>query len=173
MLSFRYATLADVDYIVSLVESAYRGEPSRAGWTTEADLLDGQRTDADEVSKLINQPDSCIYLCEQKEAIVASVHLLNKTHYAYLGMFAVSPVSQGCGIGKQLLRAAESLAFDEWRCPSIRMTVISLRKELLDWYYRRGYQATGEFEPFPYGNIRYGIPRRDDLVLEVLEKMAG
>src|SRR4051794_13241714 len=42
---FREAGPADLGAIVALVESAYRGESSRAGWTTEADLLDGQRTD--------------------------------------------------------------------------------------------------------------------------------
>ena len=46
-LHFRSATLDDVDAIVALVTSAYRGDASRAGWTTEADFLDGNRIDAE------------------------------------------------------------------------------------------------------------------------------
>jgi hypothetical protein len=50
------------------------------------------------------------------------------------------------------------------------MTVIHLRDTLIAWYERRGYRRTGETEPFPYGDERFGIPRRDDLYFVVLEK---
>ena len=170
MYSFRFATIDDVAAIVDLVQSAYRGEVSRQGWTTEADLLDGQRTDGDEVSRLISHQSSCVLLCEQGEKIIACVHLLNKHKYAYLGMFAVRPDRQASGVGRLLLEEAEQCVFNRWHCPVLRMAVISLREDLIAWYGRRGYKANGEFKPFPYGDERYGIPRRDDLVLRVLEK---
>ncbi|MDH5472271.1 MAG: GNAT family N-acetyltransferase [Gammaproteobacteria bacterium] len=170
MYSFRIATEHDIEVIVALVESAYRGNASRAGWTTEADLLDGQRTDAEEVSRLIKADDSCILLCQQDSKIVASVHLLNKHSYGYLGMFAVTPAEQGKGIGKLLLAEAEKLICNKWHCPLLHMTVISLRKDLIAWYERRGYKSSGHFLPFPYGDERYGLPKRDDLKLIVLEK---
>ena len=170
MYNFRIAIINDVAAIVALVESAYRGEASREGWTTEADLLDGQRTDADEVTRLIEHKSSCILLCEKNNKLIASVHLLNKNKYAYLGMFAVDPREQARGIGKMLLNEVENRVFNEWRCPLLRMTVISLRVDLIAWYERRGYQTNGELMPFPYGDERYGIPKRDDLVLKVLEK---
>lgn len=170
MYSYRLAEISDVDSIVALVESAYRGESSYAGWTTEADLLDGQRTDRNEVVSLITHHSSCILLCEHETEIVASVHLLNKHSYGYLGMFAVNPQLQSQGIGGLLLEQSENIVFNEWRCPALRMAVISLREDLIDWYRARGYFDTGKTMPFPYGDERYGIPKRDDLVLSVLEK---
>ena len=170
MLSCRNASLADVEAIVALVQSAYRGESSRVGWTTEADLLDGTRTDAEEVAELISKPNNYILLCERDNSLLASVHLENKGNHAYLGMFAVNPRAQAQGVGKYLLAMAEEIVFKQWQCKLLEMTVITLRTDLIAWYERRGYQRTGSYRPFPYGQPRYGMPRRDDLVLEVLQK---
>lgn len=170
MLSSRLAILDDVASIVTLVHSAYRGESSRAGWTTEADLLDGTRTDEEEVSELINKSGNCILLCEHNQNLLASVHLENRGKHAYLGMFAVSPSAQRRGVGKYLLDKAEEMVLHEWQCRVLEMTVITLRHELIAWYERRGYHRTGIHKEFPYGQARYGDPRRDDLVLEVLQK---
>jgi len=170
MYQFRKAKIEDIAEIVSLVESAYRGETSRNGWTTEADLLDGQRTDHNEISSLIRQPDSEIILCEEQTMLLASVHIVNKTSSAYLGMFAVDPQQQGKGIGKAVLSYVESQIKNQWSCKSIEMTVIKQRNELIRWYQKRGYEITGELRDFPYGNENYGIPRRDDLQLKVLKK---
>lgn len=168
--NFRFATLDDVESVVAIVQSAYRGEVSRKGWTTEADLLDGQRTDSNEVTSVIRQPSSYILLCEQEGRLQASVHLLNEQEHAYLGMFAVRPELQDRGIGRTVIEQAESIVFEEWHSPALRMTVISLRKELISWYQRRGYQLTGETAAFPYGDERFGLPKRDDLEFIVLEK---
>src|SRR5436189_576814 len=105
-MQFRRATLADVPAIVSLVESAYRGEASRVGWTTEADLLDGQRTDAGKVSEIIDSPRSRVLLAEQAGEILASLMLADEVPDAYVGMFAVQPGRQGTGIGRHLLAEA-------------------------------------------------------------------
>jgi GNAT superfamily N-acetyltransferase len=173
MFSIRYAVDEDVNAIVALVQSAYRGDDSRVGWTTEADLLDGQRTDEQEVVELIRKPQSLILLCEGNGELLASVHLHNRGDYAYLGMFAVRPTKQGQGVGKYLLEQAEKLAFVDWGCDMLQMTVISLRKDLIAWYQRRGYRPTQEQVAFPYGDERFGVPKRDDLVLQVLCKEAG
>lgn len=170
--TFRYrpATGSDVSNIVELVHSAYRGESSRNGWTTEADFLDGTRTDTQEVNEIINNADNFILLCEQHGQLMASVHLQKQADTAYLGMFAVHPAAQNCGIGKALLSMAELMAQQQWQSTRMHMTVITLRTELINWYERRGYQRTGKFKPFPYGIARYGAPKRDDLILEILEK---
>lgn len=170
MYSFRFATAEDIDAIVALVESAYRGESSRAGWTTEADLLGGQRTDSEEVERLIKRPSSYILLCEQQGQLLATVHLLQQPHQVILGMFAVSPGQQAKGIGSCLLAEAEKHVFQEWKLGRLQMYVIAQRKELIAWYQRRGYLVTDEVKSFPYGDVRYGIPKRDDLYLQVLEK---
>lgn len=172
-LSFRIADPSDVPAIVSLVESAYRGESSRAGWTTEADLLDGQRTDADQVAALLGPGGSVVLLAERDGATVACCHLEHRGDHAYFGMFAVDPRSQAGGIGRAVLAEAERFARAEWSVAQLRMTVITAREDLIAWYERRGYRRTGEHSPFPYGDERFGIPRRDDLAFETLVKSLG
>ena len=169
-LTFRMASTADASAVVTLVQSAYRGEASRAGWTTEADLLDGQRTDLDAVLTLIGAPASCILLGERAGELLVSAHLEQVDATCHFGMFAVRPDRQGEGLGKAVLAEAERIARDEWGCREMQMTVIPLRAELIAWYERRGYRRTGVVKPFPYGDDRFGIPRRDDLLLEVLHK---
>jgi ribosomal protein S18 acetylase RimI-like enzyme len=171
MIDFRAARAADVDAIVALVESAYRGDSSRQGWTTEADLLDGRRTGADDVTASIERPHSRILLGERDNLLLACAHVAIEEGAGYFGMFSVQPGLQGGGIGKAMLAEAERIVRDEWHVPSMRMTVIDVRDELIAFYERRGYRRTGIFKPFPYGDERFGEPRRPDLRFEVLEKV--
>jgi ribosomal protein S18 acetylase RimI-like enzyme len=170
-LRFRRAGEADVSAVVALVESAYRGDASRAGWTTEADLLDGQRTDAEAVAGMVGAPDSIVLLAEADSELMACCRIEQRPPSgAYFGMFSVRPLEQGQGVGRQVLAEAERFARHEWAATTMVMTVLTQRADLIAWYERRGYRRTGEQEPFPYGNERYGIPRRPDLVFDVLAK---
>lgn len=169
MFGLRVAEPRDVDAIVSLVESAYRGDASRAGWTTEADLLGGRRTGADEVGPLVDA--GALLVVEREDGLVASVLVRRESaERAYLGMLTVRPTAQGGGLESALLVAAEAHARDALGARTLRMTVISVRVELLGWYARRGYALTDERTPFPYGDPRFGEPKRDDLEFVVLEK---
>jgi ribosomal protein S18 acetylase RimI-like enzyme len=170
---FRQAVASDVPAIVALVESAYRGEASRSGWTTEADLLDGQRTDALDVSGLVAGPRTRILLAldeAEDTNLLGSVLVGDEGNAVYLGMFAVRPSSQARGVGRALLAEAERVGRQVLGHKVARMTVLVQRPELIAWYERRGYRLTGESQPFPYGNPRLGLPRREDLVLAVLRK---
>ncbi|MGW7266111.1 GNAT family N-acetyltransferase [Streptomyces sp. NPDC054842] len=169
-LTFRDATDADVDALVVLIESAYRGESSRTGWTTEADILDGQRTDPDGVLAVIKSPDSRLLTVERDGVVVACCQLEHRGEHAYFGMFAVSPALQGAGLGKVIIAEAERYAREVWGAKEMHMTVISVRDDLIAWYERRGYRRTGRTTPFPYGDERFGVPRRDDLEFELLVK---
>lgn len=169
-LQFRAATAADIDAIVALVESAYRGDASRQGWTTEADFLDGRRTGADDVSACLGRERSRILLAERDGALLACAHVAEEDGAGYFGMFSVKPDLQGGGIGKHVLAEAERIARDEWQLPTMRMTVIDIRDELIAFYERRGYHRTGITKPFPYGDERFGLPTRADLRFEILEK---
>lgn len=174
-LQFRAATPADVPAVVALVTSAYRGEISKAGWTTEADLLDGERIDPDVLRTDIERPLSQVLLAEREGALLACAHVAvenpqQQRGTGYFGMFSVAPGLQGSGVGKLVLAEAERIARDQFGCDRMRMTVIDLRDELIAFYERRGYTRTGIKKPFPYGDPRYGIPKRDDLRFEVLEK---
>ncbi len=161
-IALRPARPDDVEAIVALVESAYRGESSRRGWTTEADLLDGQRTDADEVREVL------AHLFVTDDA--TGCFVLEPHHdHAYFGMFAVRPDLQGSGLGSALLAAAEARS-RELGLAAMELTVLSVRAELIAFYERRGFRRTGETRPFPYGDERFGKPRRPDLEFVVLRK---
>jgi ribosomal protein S18 acetylase RimI-like enzyme len=152
------AILEDIPAIVALVNSAYRGEAARKGWTHEADLISGsERIDEASVKAIIQNPASVILLCLGAEGSLAgSVYLEKQDNVLYLGMLSVSPHLQDQGIGKRLLKAADEYALTH-QCDRIKMTVISVRKELINWYERNGYQDTGKREPFP-DDGRFGMP---------------
>ncbi len=159
-LTFRRAAEADIPALTALVESAYRGEASRAGWTTEADLLEGQRTDPEGVAAVVRDPKSILLAVERDGALVACCQLEHRGAEAYFGMFAVSPLLQGGGVGRAVLAEAERTVRAEWGAERMRMQVIRQRAELIAWYERRGYRRTGELSPFPYGDQRFGLPQR-------------
>ncbi|MES2669366.1 MAG: N-acetyltransferase [Pseudomonadota bacterium] len=180
MLDFRTATHDDIPALIALVTAAYRGDASRQGWTTEADLLDGQRIDAQMLRADLDAPGSVILLAtdsgdEDRPRLVACANIAKQTSddgiaTGYFGMFSVDPDLQGGGIGRLVLAEAERIARDALGCARMRMTVIDSREELIAYYERRGYVRTGINKPFPYGDPRYGLPKRDDLRFEILEK---
>jgi predicted N-acetyltransferase YhbS len=158
----------DIPELVSLVNSAYRGESSKNGWTTEADLLDGIRTDAAGLTAMMEDAGSIILTCRNPENIlIGCVYLQKKSTALYLGMLTVAPHLQAKGIGKLLLSAAETQALI-WGCSIINMTVISVRNELIAWYQRHGYHKTGETKPFP-ADPAFGLPKQY-LEFVVMEK---
>ncbi len=169
-LMFRDARVADAAAIVALVESAYRGDASRAGWTTEADLLDGQRVDVVGVAEIIVRRGSRVLIAEVAGEMLACCHMEKQGDACYFGMFSVKPARQAGGVGKRMLAEAERVARAEWKCAQMEMTVISVRDELVAWYERRGYHRSGRYKPFPYGDERFGIPKRPDLRFEILVK---
>ncbi|WP_375492151.1 GNAT family N-acetyltransferase [uncultured Jatrophihabitans sp.] len=173
-LVYSWATDDDVAAVVPLVQSAYRGNASRGGWTTEADLLDGQRINDDMLRDLLAQPGGHVLLArDADDALLVCCELREPDGPgapAYFGMFAVSPTLQGGGQGRVVLAEAERIARDEFGADAMEMTVIGRRAELIAWYERRGYARTGETRPFPYDDERYGRPKVADLDFVVLRK---
>jgi GNAT superfamily N-acetyltransferase len=153
-----------------LVNSAYRGETSKSGWTTEANILDGLRTDEETLRALIAQPNNVFLLGFRAAELACCVHLERKeTGSCYLGMLTVNPKIQAIGIGRKVMAAAENFAQTEFGAKSMEMTVITLRTELLDWYVRRGYVRTGRKIAFPV-HERFGVLKVPVLEMEILEK---
>ena len=144
--------------LAEFINKAYRGDTSRQGWTTEADLIEGTRTDAELISKVINDENSTLLLLMEGHLIIACVELRTEGHKTYLGMLTVSPERQGQGIGKRMMAAAEDHAQSNGS-RMIYMTVLTPRKELIAWYERHGYKNTGQTKPFAFDDPRYGQPR--------------
>lgn len=169
------ATEIDLDEIAALVNSAYRGESSRVGWTTEADMLGGQRTDPQSLRDELKNSDRRI-LCLRDEKTKCLLGCVMLERFAdqgavscYVGMLTVQPGQQARGLGKSLLSHAEGFA-RQWGASKIVLHVIHVRHELIAWYERRGYCKTGEAHPFPYGDERFGVPKRPDLHFITLAK---
>ena len=164
------ATVDDIPALVPLINSAYRGEASKKGWTTEAHLLKGAlRTDTPSITELIQQPGAAFFTCVSSGGIISGCVFLQKQERGlYLGMLTVSPDLQAAGIGKQLLAFADQYAI-ELGCAAIFMSVISLRTELIAWYERHGYHITDERKPFPVDD-RFGVPVQP-LEFVIMEKI--
>ena len=149
------ATINDIPALVGLLNSAYRGESSKKGWTTEADMISGGiRTDEEQLKEMMGKPGA-VFLksVSEKDGIEGCVYLDKRNGKLYLGMLSVNPALQAMGTGKKIMAAAEDHARKEG-CPAIFMRVISLRHELIAWYEKQGYSRTGETQPFensPYG----------------------
>jgi len=174
MLLFQKAEISDTSAIAQLINSAYRGETSRKGWTTEADLLDGLRTTTTDVAQIIKREDAFVLLGILNNEIVATIccewQAIAGKNTAHFGMIAVKPSLQNKGYGKQIIKAAEALTRREWRVVGFHMTVISLRHELIMFYERLSYQRTGEFKDFPK-NPDLWQPKVEGLNLQYLAKL--
>ncbi|WP_339919551.1 GNAT family N-acetyltransferase [uncultured Flavobacterium sp.] len=165
------ATLEDVSELNKLINSGYRGEFSKKGWTTEANILEGSRTNEAELKEIIGTNENKLLKFTEDNQIIGCVLLVEKEQQLYLGMLTVSPMLQNSGIGKKLLQQAEVHA-QALGLPKIVMTVISMRTELIDWYKRHGYIDTGNREPFPVSDIHISIVEQP-LEFIVLEKKIG
>jgi len=178
-LLFELARDSDCEEIALLVNSAYRGDVSRQGWTTEADFLEGQRTDATQLREEIHTPEHRIYLAREPQTreLLGCVKLEDMTGQdgiprTYLGMLTVRPDLQDAGLGRKILALAEDSA-RQAGSQVMEMSVIHIRDTLLAWYERRGYRRNGKTKPFPYGQERFGLPQREDLHFVFLEKDLG
>jgi GNAT superfamily N-acetyltransferase len=173
--NIRSAVAGDCASLETLVNSCYRGDSSRVGWTTEADYLDGLRIDHARLKADIERPGCVIYcLRERVEGpILACVFVQDFVREdgleVYFGMLAVRPDLQARGFGRVLLEHLEAQARARGAL-RVTMRVIQIRDSLIAWYERRGYRRTGRLEAFPYGDDAFGVPRRDDLQFEWMEK---
>ena len=169
-LEIRKASAVDTSELSELINRAYRGDESKMGWTTEADLLDGQRTDPESLKLQLSPEGNVMLMFFLKDTRVGCVFLQNRGDRGYLGMLTVEPRAQASGLGKKLMTAAEAWMSANWGVSLVELRVIQQRTELIAWYLRRGYRDTGRREPFPYGDSKAGLPKIKDLGFVVLEK---
>jgi GNAT superfamily N-acetyltransferase len=168
----RPAVAADIPALHALVESAYRGDSARQGWTHEADLLDGRRTDPGRLAALLADPAQTVLIASAADArLIGCVNITDcGDGEAMLGLLAVRPDQQAAGLGGRLIAAAEDFARSTRAAHRMTMTVIASRKDLIAYYVRRGYADTGERRPFPAHDPGFGLPKVNDLEFVVLGK---
>ncbi len=166
-----FARTDEVVEVAALVNDAYRATGRIKGWTSEAHLLGGQRIDADMLAEILERDGSRILLARLDGRLGACIHLerVSPTVAAF-GLFAIRPAIQGQGLGRSVIVYAECWAKAHWGARQAEITVIDLRRDLVAWYLRMGYRFTGERKAFPYGDERFGIPKRSDLALAVMRK---
>ena len=148
--ALRLATAHDVPALHALAQSAYRGDAARAGWTHEADLVEGERIATEELARIIADPDERLLVAPAADGTLAGCVRVTREGdgAAMLGLLAVDPATQANGLGKRLIAAAEAIARQDFAATTMRMTVIARREELIAYYLRRGYAPTGEVKPF-------------------------
>ncbi|WP_293881601.1 GNAT family N-acetyltransferase [Sphingomonas sp.] len=169
--ALRFATLDDAPALHRLIESAYRGDRARLGWTHEADLLEGQRTDVEALSAILSDTEQRLIVAERNGVMIGCVQVTAIAGTtANIGHLSVEPKLQGTGLGRRLVAEAERVAVHHYSARLVEMTVIMQRPELIAWYGRLGFSPTGEHRPFPVDNPRFGIPRVPDLCFVVLAK---
>ncbi|WP_158800123.1 GNAT family N-acetyltransferase [Pedobacter sp. L105] len=159
---------SDVTEITNLVNSAYRGETSRLGWTSEDELLDGPRIDEQTIKSFFdNEEVTILKQLDDTGKIVGTVYLEIKGSKLYLGMLCVSPELQNNRTGRAILEEAEKYA-KQHQCSVIMITVLSARIELVNWYERRGFVKSGEKHPFP-ADANVGTPKQFLELIEMLK----
>jgi GNAT superfamily N-acetyltransferase len=167
------AVPSDLEAVAALVNGAYRGYGGAQGWTHEGDYIDGVRTSGDALrAELAAQREGGLLLWRDSADVEALGCVWLEPAAAdawYLGLLSVRPELQDRRLGRAILQAAEAWAVERG-ARRIRLTVINIRDTLIAWYERRGYARTGETQPFPYGDDRFGKPARADLCFVVLEK---
>ena len=165
-LTIRPARAADLDTLHPVIERAYRGETARDGWTHEADLLPdaGARIGRHELEAIVASPADRLLVAIRDGAPIGCVQVGDRGGgTAYLGLLCIDPRHQAAGLGRRLIAAAEACAVAVFGAARIEMTVIDRRAELIAYYGRRGYRASGEVRPFP-------ILLEPPLAMVVLEK---
>jgi ribosomal protein S18 acetylase RimI-like enzyme len=150
MIVYRIAQPADAPAVRALIESGYRGDSARKGWSNEADLLEGDRTTPEEVAAMIAAPEKRVLLAEEDGTLVGTVTVTDLgSARAYMGLLCIDPERQAGGLGRTLVREVERLAADVFGATVMELIVVDVREELIAWYERRGYTRTGELRPFP------------------------
>ncbi len=173
MLNFYKAELSDAAALSQLVNRAYRGELSRKGWTTEADILEGIRATTADIAEMVHARDQFMLMGERDEKILACMQCQKQSFdgqtVALFGMIAVEPTKQNLGYGKDLINAAEAITKREWSVAGYAMLVISQRTDVIDFYQRLGYEPTQTYVDFPVNPEKWQ-PKVKGLALQYLVK---
>jgi GNAT superfamily N-acetyltransferase len=127
----RLAQSADVDALSALINIAFR---------VELPFIEGDRINPDGVRAYMKKGK--FLLAEDSSGLVGCVYVEVRGDRGYLGLLGVEPQSQGTGLGRKLMDAAEEF-FRTANCVAIDLRIVSARAPLPAFYRRFGYVETG------------------------------
>jgi ribosomal protein S18 acetylase RimI-like enzyme len=134
----RPATLTDVPDLVRVINLAY---------LVEAEMFHGSRTTDADIRERLARPNAAFLTVRDGASLAAAVYVETRGSRGYFGMLAVDPAFQGRGLGRELVRAAETYARSA-ECDAMDLDVVDLRSELTVFYGRLGYERVGD-SPYP------------------------
>ena len=168
---FRPAIVSDISDIEILIENCYRGKESTNGWTSEYALLEDKRLELGEVAREMASPNHKFFVAIKDSKIIGVINVFRDNDWVEFGKYAVNPNFQGQGIGRQLINQVEEFVKNDWNVAKLTLCVISIRKELIEFYKRCGFEFTGEeinfLKAHPSAKPKEGI---DNLSLLVMNK---
>lgn len=171
-LTVREARPSEVAEVVELVNDAYGRTQASSGWTSEDEILEGPRVQAADVEAILGDPEGAMLVAPVDREIVGCAHVLGlEPGVCEIGMLSVRPDRQAEGLGRAILARAERYAREERGAERIALHVLTVRKELIAWYERRGYERTGETRPFEPEEPQRSLV--GELAFAVLERRIG
>ncbi|WP_240007321.1 GNAT family N-acetyltransferase [Pseudaquidulcibacter saccharophilus] len=169
-ITIREANANDIARIEYLVETTYRGEDSKKGWTTEFNLLAGTRLQKGEIAAALADKANQFFVAERDNIVVGVICVNKNGDWIEFGKFSVDPEMQGLGIGKMLIAKVEDFVRNIWGADKLKLSVISIRKELVDFYARYGFKDTGQRIDFikihPYVELKDGVSDFEVIIME-------
>ena len=130
-MQIRRAGTDDAEFLVRVINLAFQ---------VEKFFIAGDSIDLPQVRDFLSKGE---FLVAER----GCVYIEPRGDRCYLGLLSVDPSSQGTGLGRQLLRAAEERA-RELGCAFMDLRVVNLREELPPFYAHMGYAPSGTSE-FP------------------------
>jgi N-acetylglutamate synthase-like GNAT family acetyltransferase len=130
-VNLRFATESDLPMVMALVNKAFQ---------VESFFLIGNRLDPERTRQYFEK--GRFLLAEERGALAGCVYVEPRGDRSYLGLLSVDPARQKCGLGRQLVSAAEEFA-REIRARHMDLTVVNLRTELPPFYEKLGYTVSG------------------------------
>ncbi|MGN6376344.1 MAG: GNAT family N-acetyltransferase [Sphingomonas sp.] len=150
-VTFRRATLADVEALQLLVQRAYRGDTAAASWSHEGEVATGERISRAAIATLITATTSIVSVAEVGGRL-GGTSLVEEIapEQCTIRLLSVEPALQARGIGSRLLDNAEAEARSCFAAQVARIEVLDQKRKLIAYYERRGYRPTGAARPYPH-----------------------
>ena len=153
--------------IADLVNLTYRGD---LGGRRIMKKKRGDRTNRQAIESAMCNPNAHFLVVNLPKILASCIYVAKEKEHAYIGFFSVHPSLQGRGLGKYVLEQAETFVLRNMEIHKFVMFVVSQRRELIEFYQRRGYFRTGRIEAYPL-HMGIGVPRIAGLTIEYLEKL--